>query len=613
MSLLARMVARAVPSRRASRGPRGAPEVKGLALPRPDVAPTVASLRAFQRDFEAVFLALAEGLPALSASVQALTAPFASLQDPHTGLVARIQAQVDAMAEVSRGATNGVLTHGEAGLEQARLLGESATELAGQLTRVEKVSLTLRLAGLNASFNVDALGQRGAAFTAVNQALIEVAETAAALAEATGTSAQRCHQAATRLGEGQQALALDLAQVTTDTEARSWTAMMECTQLLEQLGGELEAIASRGREVAEATGVIMVAIQHQDILRQGLDHVILVLEALRTEAERLAGGARSAASPMAFLAFQARAGRLASDLLGSLRRQLEALVASVRQPVSGLGEAARVFSARTLDQASIERSLSAASDHLAQGFAALPEVGVVGACQQELAGLEAHLRELRPPLKAMERIPLELDMVAILLRAEIAHLDELRGVDRIAEELRGSGNDLRALNDSAGASVERVAARLPEVRAALQRQRVAWEELRHLPARLGAPAAEVHQLSAGFREHLGRLQGGGQGLDRKVAGLLAELERFAGALGLTDTVRGACEGWSAEARALEEQLRGRGLPPAEPPRTLRALIDGFTLFEHKQIALAVPAQAGDGPLPPPPPLEAGAPGELTLF
>jgi hypothetical protein len=157
-----------------------------------------------------------------------------------------------------------------------------------------------------------------------------------------------------------------------------------------------------------------------------------------------------------------------------------------------------------------------------------------------------------------------------------------------------------------------VAGRLPEVRAAVDRQRLAWKELRRLPARLEGPAAEVHQLSAGFRDHLRRLQGAGQGLDRKVATLLADLGRFARALGLTDTVRGACHGWSEEARGLGAQLQELGLEPAEPPRSLRALIDGFTLFEHKQIALAAPAQASDGATQPPP-QEAGAPGELTLF
>jgi hypothetical protein len=306
---------------------------------------------------------------------------------------------------------------------------------------------------------------------------------------------------------------------------------------------------------------------------------------------------------MGFLRFQEQAGRLATDLLRSLGEQLLALVASVQRPVEGLGEAARIIAARTLDHDALERSLLAASEDLGEAFLALPSGGATSG-QDEVGQLEAQLRALGPRIAALERIPLEIDMVSILLRSEIAHLDELAGLTRVTDELRSAGASLRELNAASASAVATVAARLPLVRAAMAQEREAWEALRELPARLEAPVAQVRDISATFRAHLERLQGAGGELDRLSSGLVSELAGFGRALSLPETVRGACERWCDEAAALQERFLELGLEPAEPSRSLATLIEGFTLYEHKQLALAQPGANTQ---------QAGEPGELTLF
>jgi hypothetical protein len=332
--------------------------------------------------------------------------------------------------------------------------------------------------------------------------------------------------------------------------------------------------------------------------------VILVLEALGAEAERLSRSSRPAPALMAFLSFQEQAGRLATDLLRSLREQLGALLQMVQVPVDGLEVASRAIAGRTGDHAAVEQNLTAASEHVAEGFAALFGVGGTDACVAEVSHLEEQLRDLRPRIASLEKIPLQLDMVTVLLRSEIAHLRELAGLERVTQELRSVGGSLRELHLAATEEVALVASRVPLAREALRRQGQAWEGLQRLPAQLEAPSVRVHEIAAGFRAHLDRLQGAGEALDREAGTLLADLAAFGQALTLTDTVRTACEGWCAEAGQLREQLLALGLEPAPPTRSLHALIEGFTLFEHKQIALAGPAQ---------PSQSAGEPGELTLF
>jgi hypothetical protein len=574
-------------------------------VPAPDVAPSLAQLEAFQRDFEQVFLAMAVCLPVLSQAIAEISAQLAAVQGSENGLRTQVVTEVEAMVASTTAAVLTVLGQSEAGVGAAGELAQVAATLAGQLDEAQRVSLELRQAGMNASFAAKGLGTRGAAFSAVNRALVEVAQESAELVGAMHGSAHRASAAAAALGAGQVALTAEVAASAGDTEARSREALVGCTRTLEELARDLRAVGAGGEEVAVATEAIMATIQHQDILRQGLDHVVLVLGAVDEAYRGVAAAARPEEEVMGFLEFQAHAGRLCAELLGSLRGRLEALVLAVEAPVEALrGASARVH-AQVRDPEAIEARVAAPATLLVEGLASLPPLdAAMEACRRSLESVVAEGSALRPKLAHLELIPLQVGLVGVLMKIELATTAGLGMASGIATDVARVGRRLRDLHLETSEATELLREPVARAGAALDRQRDSWAGLRGSPQRIGEGAGRVRALAAEFGHRLAALGGACEGLDRQSAGLRQGLEAFARSVAATAGMKEACRQLSLDAERQRTALLVQGLQADPEPSPLRALIDRFTLFEHKQLAAAaeeVTLEAG------------GRPGELTLF
>jgi hypothetical protein len=583
----------------------GTMAVGGLNVPAPQVVSALAELAAFQGNFEKVFLALAQSLPDLSRSIEELSGHFNLVHGHHGNVATKVEAQVDQMVRASKAATENVLTHSKTGLAAAASLGTVATSLAQRLAAGQEASATLRLAGMNASFTVRGLGPEGAAFSAVNRALIDVADEASFLTQKMGATAQVTRVAADELGVAQRALAEKIAEATSATEAGSLSAMRACSIAVESLDSELGAVVARGLEVARATGAVMLALQQQDILRQGIDHVTLVLQTLQTEFARVAGSDPTASAVMAFLAFQARAGGLAADLLKSLREHLEALVVAVNELVEGIKKTAGVIAERLSDHDSIDRSLSSPADQFAEGFAGLPVLDApLKRCDDGAGHIHSQLTVLRPRLLLLEQIPLQIGLVAVLMKMEIAHTDALAGAGSVAEDLREVSRSFRNLHLTAMDAIDVVEHELALLCGAVQRQRSSWASLRSLPASIEQAALRVRAIATSFGTQLVALAGAAMVLEQEAGTLHRGLLAFGESLASTDAIRETCARFRDDAERLRADLLERGYELADAPDSLRALIERFTLFEHKVIARGATDPTRE---------QHGKPGELTFF
>jgi hypothetical protein len=565
----------------------------------------VGQLVGFQRDFEQLFLKLAEELPVLSQAIEALTAQLSVVEQSQGGLGSLIGAEVDSMVRETRAATRAALDHSERGLAAAASLSTLAADLAERLSAARHASLKLRLAGMNASFTAQGLGQQGAAFSVVNRALVEVADDSATLALAMGSSAQATSEVAARLGLEQRALAQQISETSTATEGGARAALDASAGVLSELSSELSQLTARGREVVEATGGIMLTIQRQDILRQGVDHVILTLRALQDEFARVAAGPRPASQAMAFLSFQAQVGRLTADLMSSLGEELEALLAAVMEPIERLVSATRAIARSAKDPRSVEKSLEAPTDRIIEALARLPALdGSLSACRSGADELAGDVTSLGPRLVSLEQIPLQINLVAVLMRIEIARTAGLARASAIIDELGGASDVFRELHATGLEAVGQLSARLALFRGALEQQRTSWDDVRHLSESLGHSSAGMRAICAGFSEQVTALGGMGAAFEVQAGGLQGDLRAFGRAVAAAGEIRAACALASDEARRLSAQLAGLGCAPDDEPAALRAIIERFTLFEHKQIA------SGVAHLPAP---LADKPGELTLF
>jgi hypothetical protein len=425
--------------------------IAGWSVPRPGVTKLVGELRSFQQHFERVFVALAEGLPSVSSGVQALTAPFAALRDPKRGFAGQLHQHLNFIVDQGHAAIEAVLAHNEAGLESATALGELAAVLRARLASSLALSHSLRLAGLNARFAVSRLGQQGATFDAVTRELIDLADGAVQLAQTMGATARQTGEVATRLGVAQQAATGPMRAAMAEAETGRQRVSAECDAVLDVVDAELAELNAHGQAVAAATGAVMEAIQRQDIIRQGLDHVIVVLGALDDEFEQLAQGPRQTQALMGFSCIQRDASRLIADLLTDVGQQLTALLGLLERPVSGVSAAAGAIAERGVDLGELAGRLGGAPDAVVNGLTTLAkhEVGF-GECERQMGEFEALLRALRPALNQLDKLPLEIDVISVLLSIEIARMDALAGAARVTDELGAAGARFSALGVAAG-------------------------------------------------------------------------------------------------------------------------------------------------------------------
>jgi hypothetical protein len=500
-------------------------------------------------------------------------------------------------------ATEAVVSAAVRGLGSVKAVVEAATELAHGLQAAKQSSKKLRLAGMNASFTVQGLGERAAAFSAANRALIELAQDSAAGASAIEAIAARLHQSAGRLGTGQESLVAQVRGLTAASEQRSSEALKAFTATVTSLSTRLSEVSLDTEHVAAAARTVMMVIQQQDILRQGVEHVALVLRAMDQEFAQLVEQRAAAPQVIAYLGFQERAGLFAAQLLERLRGELDSLLNLVLAPLEQARLAAQDVVERLGDPHETESRMTAPSEVLVNGFFELPALSnELEGSETELAALETDVMALRPSLRTIEGVPTHINLVSVLMKIETSRGAELTRAAIIADDLRGASDSFRVLHERAEQAVGALHTQLADVRVELSRQRAGWTTLRSRPSILEVSATGMRALAAGFALQLGELKDACVALVVMVEALREGLAGFGGAVELTSQVREACVEHRLQAERARAKLLALGHQPAEDSTALSELIEHFTILEHKQMADGGRAQANDSQA-----------GELTLF
>jgi hypothetical protein len=253
----------------------------------------------------------------------------------------------------------------------------------------------------------------------------------------------------------------------------------------------------------------------------------------------------------------------------------------------------------------VESRLAAPADRIIEALARLPALeGSLAACRSGADELAGDVNSLAPRLVSLEQIPLQIDLVAVLMRIESSRTAGLARASAITDELAGASDVFRELHATGLEAMDELGARLTLFRSALEQQRASWDDVRHLSASLGLSSTGMHAVCAGFSEQLTALGGMGAAFELRAGVLQGDLRAFGAAVAAAARIRAACALASDDARRLSAQLAALGCAPDDEPAALRAIIERFTLFEHKQIASGVAHLQG----PP-----ADQPGELTLF
>jgi hypothetical protein len=486
-------------------------------------------------------------------------------------------------------------------------LMQSIARMASSLRQMGKISGRLRLVGFNALTAAAHLGQEGAAMGVLAQSLT-------VLAQADSVAATRIGQIADSLGARIQDVAQSRSSM--ETLARegldhSALPMDELYSTVDSIIGELAAIAEMAKRLRTTMGSLMVGLQREDILRQGTDHVRLVLEVLYQEHSLLPpsidlSNQSQRESAKAFLIFQERAATLAATLLGDAQSELGTLVDETSAGMDGMMEALqRLTGVREKVKDGIRCKLRQPAAVLEQLGNSLEEQVKESLHFREVVQSVATLADRLPSeFAGLHEIRIHLRAVRILMRTESALSTAAADTASIVTEIGKDENEFGVFLDVNCKEATRLDAAQRSLTDVSERVHRHCQRLAEMEGRLRKCPEEILTAGAEFGQRFEKVARMSEGMRNTLRVTGESVASYREHLHVLSDLRQLCEQLARSAVQLRVELFGAETHDCQPSGRLAEIIDHFTIFSHKQIGGDV---TGVGVA------EGDAGGTLTLF
>jgi hypothetical protein len=488
------------------------------------------------------------------------------------------------------------------------ILMDSIARMASTLKHIGEISKRVRLVGLNALTAATRLGNEGAALSVLAQNLTE-------LAQSDGVVAARLCALADSLGTHIQEVADSRSRMESLSREGLTESDLPVDKLhatVESIVAELAAIAATARRLRATMADVMVGLQRQDILRQGMDHVRLVLEAIFQEYSLLpqlidpADGVQREQAAM-YLLFQERAAALAAALLGESRAELRSLVNETRAGVDGMAEALQLLSGV---REKVEVGLRS---QLREPAAVLERLG----CSLEEQVKESfHLRDvvqgvaslaecLQPDFTCLYEIRIHLRAVRVLTRTESALTTVASGTASSVADIEKGEDALGGFLDATHKEANLLVGALRSITEVSDRVHGHRERLAVMAGRLRECPKAILHAGTEFGRRFEGVARKSDTMQKTLRAVGADLANFQSRLSILSDLQQVCEELARSAGQLRAERLGADVPDEPlPTGRLSEIIDHFTTFSHKQIGselAGVEVANGD------------AGGTLTLF
>jgi hypothetical protein len=496
--------------------------------------------------------------------------------------------------------TEGFIVHTET-------LMQSIARMASTLRQMSEISGRMRLVGFNALTAAAHLGNEGAAMGVLAQNLT-------VLAQADGVVATRIGKLADSLGERIQDVAQTrsrMAALAREGLDHSALPMDELDSTVDAIVDELAAVAKTAKRLRSTMGGLMVGLQREDILRQGTDHVRLVLDVLHQEHSLLPdsidlANASQREQAETYLLFQERAATLAATLLSDAQSELAALVDETHAGIDGMVEALHLL---TRVREKVDVGLRSKLRQPAAVFEQL------GSSLEEQVKESLHFREVVQHVAALaDRLPSEFDSlyeiriqlraVRILMRTEIARSIAESGTASIVADIGKGENELGVFLDVNRQEATQLGAAQRSLTDVSDRVHRQCQRLATLEGRLRKCPEEILAAGAEFGRRFEKVARMSEGMRNSLRVAGESVASYRERLHVLSDLRQLCEQLACSAAQLRVELFGAETRDCQPPGRLSEIIDHFTIFSHKQIGGDV---TGVGVA------EGDAEGTLTLF
>ncbi|MBU0927857.1 MAG: hypothetical protein KKA67_08915 [Spirochaetes bacterium] len=338
---------------------------------------------------------------------------------------------------------------------------------------------------------------------------------------------------------------------------------------------DIRALSLEAASVRSPIASIMQEVQLQDIIRQSLDHVRLSLRAAEPDG---AAGAQESIDPEEEQAFLVEITKLSASLLDDVSAQVRASLERFNSGISGVNSVmSSVESARgAIVSGRNESGIGRAYESKAGAYIAAKEIAIA-----EASAISVGVRRLDERFKEMNAILARFKSIVTASRIETARNKALAIVsttvegmmdltERLTEDVTAAGGVTRSFGKTLSTGMSDYLSGAAESMAVLKAEtsglRAEFDRIGESRARLWTTESEFKPFSDDFAN---AIREASEAVER-IATLAGELEGMRDAL---SAYASASPGSSDRASASNIHSE-----------RLKAIVDRFTIFEHKQTA-----------------------------
>jgi methyl-accepting chemotaxis protein len=571
-----------------------------------------AQLVRFQAEFERTFLSLVTSITKIYEDVISLRDKIETFRTAEKAkLIAVAVSKTEEIIREYKSEIRDVI-------EQNALLQQSIQELKPavgavslELKNIDRASSSINLASINSSIVALGAGKEGLPFSVLAKDLRQVVNSNLDVVHHIGDLFNSIHEKTDsiiemntvldRIVQAKSGLSLD------QPAAEILTAVQETYLNLDQVVDKIV-------RVIESIGHVMVVIQRQDILRQGIEHVSQALESLEQEYFRVKQEIRDTGTDLCkfvsnYIVFRGRIGHLSAALLEDCKTDLEQLHRETTDAINTLyGSIDILCSTRTNQRAQLAAKLAAPAAVLDKATQDIEEfIRVSGSCKHASIVINDSLEAISKEVERIELIKAQININELMMRIEIARTGTLRNAGSVMDDIHQLIEQLSGYTVSTKRSMLSLEQPARDIKRRIAKLESSFADFANTNAVLREHPKAILFASQEFMTKLETIIEEGERIKRATRAAEIELNKF------SDTIQSlnSCAEFGRSLAESSSMLKNETIAygyfvdvDEHSSKKMEELLERFTTLTHKRIGGEIGnVKVGDG----------DAEGTVTLF
>ncbi len=548
----------------------------------------------FQHALHSCFQQLSTLLPEVHATAEGLAGSVHG--DPKAPLQESLESVRSSMHElhvqVGR-AAEGIARHNTAiGAEGTKII-DCMRGIVACLNEVGRQGTRLRYTALNATIAAERAGAGAQAFGALTRTLSEVTNACIAEAKRAADMANDTGDEVQRLDILHVAVAQELAATVETCELSLSEVESETIHRFERLLTDTKALGACASAILSPIRATVIGLQQEDILRQGLDHAILLLSrASETKSDGL-----ELLALRDCVAFEVRAFEISHQIVTDVASQVEGHLSVLLRQTHEL-EASTAALARTSAETHVVTDaeltklflpLRATLEALTRSLGRLGEYRRTGATGRSL------LDSVRSSHAKFAELTRQLGVLKVVILMEGGRVPSLTRAIDIASEVKEAQLSFVAVTDRLLLRTEELGARIASLEATLSHLHQCSSELDEVSSQMQLHVALSRDTGESLSQSIQKVTREGSGLSTPLRAVHNHLEGLQKNLASLAGVGARWLGFESELRSSLARLSaqcGVASDATVSNATLRGLVEQFTIASHKHLASELGSVAG---------------------